>query len=97
MFHQFMVCPIDRDYLQFLWLPNGDFKQEPFEYRMKVHLFGATSSPGCASYGFKEKEAHPPAAQFITHDSFYVDDGLSSVKSTEQAKDLIQGVCEICN
>ncbi|XP_078352316.1 uncharacterized protein LOC144637013 [Oculina patagonica] len=100
MFHQFMVCPNDRDYLRFLWWPNGDFKQEPKEYRMKVHLFGATSSPGCASYGFKhmasqEKEAYPSAAQFITHD-FYVDDGLSSVESAEQAKELIQGAREIC-
>ncbi|XP_078374366.1 uncharacterized protein LOC144657884 [Oculina patagonica] len=100
MFHQFMVCPNDRDYLRFLWWPNGDFKQEPKEYRMKVHLFEATSSTGCASYGFKhmasqEKEAYPSAAQFITHD-FYVDDGLSSVESAEQAKELIQGAREIC-
>ena len=100
MFHQFIVCENDRDYLRFLWWPNGDVKQEPKEYRMKVHLFGATSSPGCASYGLKhmasqEKEAHPSAAQFIMHD-FYVDDGLTSVESAEQAKDLIQGAREIC-
>lgn len=67
---------------------------------MKVHLFGATSSPGCASYGLKhmasqEKEAHPSAAQFIMHD-LYVDDGLTSVESAQQAKELIQGACEIC-
>ena len=78
MFHQFVVSETDRDYLRFLWWPNGDIKPEPKEYRMKVHLFGATSSPGCASYGFKyianeEKEAYPSAARFITHD-FYVDD-----------------------
>ena len=52
---------------------------------MKVHLFRAASSPGCASYGLtymtsQEKEAHPSAAQFILHD-FHVDDGLISVKS----------------
>ena len=45
---------------------------------MKVNLSGATSSPGCASYGLKhmasqEEEVHPPAAQFIMRD-FYVDD-----------------------
>ena len=100
MFHQFIVREDDRDYLRFLWWPNGDVKQEPKEFRMKVHLFGATSSPGCASYGLKhmasqEKEAFPSAAQFIAHD-FYVDDGLASVESAEQAKDLIQGVREIC-
>ena len=67
---------------------------------MKVHLFGATSSPGCASYGLKyiasqEKEAYPSAARFITHD-FYVDDGLASVESAEQTKHLIRGAREIC-
>ena len=61
------------------WWPNGDIKQEPKEYRMKVHLFGATSSPGCASHGFKhmasnEKKAYPSAARFITHDSMQMTD-----------------------
>ena len=66
---------------------------------MKMHLFGATSPPGCASYGFKymasqEKEAYLQR-QFITRD-FYVDDRLPCIESTEQAKDLIPGACEIC-
>jgi len=43
----------------------------------------------------QEKEAHPSAAQFIMHD-LYVDDGLTSVESAQQAKELIQGACEIC-
>ena len=100
MFHQFIVRENDRDYLRFLWWLNGDVEKEPKEYRMKVHLFRATSSPGCASYGLKymacqEKEAHPSAAQFFMHD-FYVDDGLTGVESAQQAKDLIQGAREIC-
>ena len=100
MFHQFVVRKEDRDYLRFLWWPDGDVSQDPKVYRMKVHLFGATSSPGCASYAFKymanqEKEVYPEAAQFISHD-FYVDDGLASVETVEQAKSLIQGAREIC-
>lgn len=100
MFHQFIVHENERDYLRFLWWPNGDVKKEPKEYRMKVHLFGATSSPGCASYGLKYmasqgKEANPSAAQFIIHD-FYVDDGLTNVESAQQAKDLIQRAHEVC-
>ncbi|XP_052388504.1 uncharacterized protein LOC127934956 [Carassius gibelio] len=43
----------DQDYLRFLWWLNGDLNTEPREYRMKVHLFGASSSPGCANYGLK--------------------------------------------
>ena len=101
MFHQFVVSETDRDYLRFLWWPNGDIKQEPKEYRMKANLFLVTSSPTCASYGFKyvasqEKEEYSSAARFITHD-FYVDDGPASVESAKQAKDLIREALEICN
>lgn len=53
MFHQFHVEVADRNYLRFLWCRNGDLASNPQEYHMKVHLFGATSSPGCANYGLK--------------------------------------------
>jgi hypothetical protein len=42
-----------RDYLRFLWWNDGDISREPEEYRMAVHLFGATSSPGCCNYALK--------------------------------------------
>ena len=83
MFHQFHVCPEDRDFFRFLWLENGLYEQ-PVEYRMCVHLFGATSSPGCANYGLKAvadigaQEYSEEAAEFIKH-NFYVDDGIVSV------------------
>ncbi len=56
---------------------------------MKVHPFGATSSPECANYGLKhlakENECmYPLGSKFITTD-FYVDDGVTSVASTEEA------------
>lgn len=49
MFHQFQVKEEDQDYLRFLWWDNGDFQSEPSVYRMRVHLFGVASSPGCAT------------------------------------------------
>ena len=99
-FHQFLVPKNDRSYLRFLWWPNGDTELQPKEYRMKVHLFGATSSPGCASYALKhlanqERVTYPTAGHFIIHD-FYVDDGLTSVESREDAKELIEGAREVC-
>lgn len=81
MFHRFHVSPRDRDFLRFLRWENGHTKTKPKEYRMRVHIFGASSSPGCANYGFRyldnkfEKE-YPRAALFIRK-NFYVDDGLS--------------------
>lgn len=70
MFHRFHVSPEDRDYLRFLWWEGGDTKAKPKEYRMRVHLFGAASSPGCADYGMKylasQKEKDYPADLFLT-------------------------------
>jgi len=47
---QVHVAPRDRDCLRFLWWPEVDISKDPVIYRMKVHLFGATSSPGCAAF-----------------------------------------------
>ena len=101
MFHQFVVSKEHRDLLRFLWWKDGDPANEVVEYRMKVHLFGAVSSPGCANFGLKraaddgEKEYGEEAAEFIRRD-FYVDDGLTPVPTADQAITLVkagQGIC----
>jgi hypothetical protein len=53
MFHQVRVPEADQDLLRFLWWPDGNLKAEPQEYRMTVHLFGATSSPSCCNYALR--------------------------------------------
>ncbi|XP_064647467.1 uncharacterized protein LOC135500152 [Lineus longissimus] len=100
MFHRFLVHKEDRDYLRFLWWSDGNIEEEPVEYRMKVHLFGAASSPGCAIYGLryvanKYKDLSPDAASFILG-GFYMDDGLISEESAEKSCSLIKGSTEIC-
>lgn len=70
MFHQFLVNEEHRDYLRFLWWEKGDITAELKEYRMKVHLFGAVSSPGCANFGLKylakqNESEFPEAGKFI--------------------------------
>ncbi|XP_067947081.1 uncharacterized protein [Watersipora subatra] len=98
MFHQFRVAEHDRDYFRFLW---WDDKMETVKvYRMVVHLFGATSSPGCATFGLrylaqKHQSTHPKAADFIQQ-SLYVDDGLISVSSEQEAKELIESARDLC-
>ena len=69
---------------------------------MKVHLFGASSSPGCAKFGFRraaddgEEEFGTDAAAFIRKD-FYVDDGLKSVSTVPEAIQLIKASQAICS
>lgn len=50
MFYQVRVPSEDADFLRFLWWPNGNLDQDEEEYRMRVHLFGATSSQSCSCY-----------------------------------------------
>ncbi|XP_022794387.1 uncharacterized protein LOC111333131 [Stylophora pistillata] len=102
MFHQVKVDEEYRDLLRFLWWENGDLTKSPREYRMTVHLFGATSSPGCANFAMKstandfENEFGASAADFLRND-FYVDDGLKSVPLVDDAVKLIVNVKKMCS
>ncbi|KAK0134384.1 hypothetical protein N1851_030041 [Merluccius polli] len=102
MFHQFHVKAEDQIYLRFLWWDEGNFEAQPSVYRMKVHLFGAASSPGCANYGLKHIATEglgcfsENTVKFIKR-NFYVDDGLSSVESNDQAIQLVKEARELCS
>lgn len=101
MFHSFYVNPNDRDYLRFLWFENNDLTSQIVEYRMNVHLFGAASSPGLANFCLHQTaEAHrhefgDNTSDFLLRD-FYVDDGLKSVPTVEQAHQLIKRSQAMC-
>ena len=102
MFHQVRVNKEQRDLLRFLWWEDGNATKDPQEYRMTVHLFGATSSPGCANFALKstandyQNEFGPAAANFLRND-FYVDDGLKSVPSVSEAVELVANVKQMCS
>ncbi|XP_032411399.1 uncharacterized protein LOC116714770 isoform X2 [Xiphophorus hellerii] len=101
MFHQFHVIKEHQDYLRFLWWDKGDLNSEPSVYRMKVHLFGAASSPGCCNFGLKhiasqgKNKFSKETVEFIQR-GFYVDDGLASVTSTAKAIQLVKESRELC-
>lgn len=89
---------VNADYqnlLRFLWWDKGNVDSTLTEYRMTVHLFGATSSPGCANFTLKrtaddfEELFGSEPAMFVKKD-FYVDDGLKSVPSATEASALIK-------
>ncbi len=102
MFHQFYVAPKDRDYLRFLWWEEGNMEAPPSVFRMKVHLFGAASSPGCANFGLKylasqgEGKFNQATVKFIQR-NFYVDDGLASVDTEAEAIQLVKEARDLCN
>ncbi|XP_030834543.1 uncharacterized protein LOC115921321 [Strongylocentrotus purpuratus] len=100
MYHQFKVADPHQNYLRFLWWEDGDLSKTPVDHRMKVHLFGATSSPGCANFGLKQiaedhKKLGDRAANFLKR-NFYVDDGLKSMSSEQEAAVLIKDATQMC-
>ena len=54
MFYQDGVPPGQQDFLRFLWWTDGDLSQELDEYRVAVHLFGATSSPSISNFALRK-------------------------------------------
>ena len=54
MFYQVRVAATDTNALRFLWWPESDLSKEPEEFKMLVHLFGATSSPCCANFALRK-------------------------------------------
>lgn len=97
MFYQVLVRPDHRNSLQFFWWPNRDLSLPPIAYRMKVHLFGATSSPSCASFALRQT-ATDFGPEFETcissavEECFHVDDFLISVPNAEIGFKIIEGV-----
>lgn len=102
MFHQFHVKNKDQDYLRFLWWNGGNLETQPSIYRMKVHLFGAACSPGCANFGLKHLALvgcglfSDDTSRFI-HRNFYVDDGLVSTETKDQAIQLVKEARDLCS
>ena len=102
MFYQVQVPVEDRDFLRFLWWPEGDTSKKLQDYRMTVHIFGASSSPGCSNYALKatandnEQDLGSIAANVLRR-NFYVDDGLVSVDSVSEAVDVMKNIKEMCH
>lgn len=70
LFDRFHVSPGDQDFLRFLWWKDGITNTDPKEYHMRVHIYGAVSSPGSANYGMKylareHEKQYPLATSFI--------------------------------
>lgn len=67
---------------------------------MTVHLFGAVSSPSCASYALRktadDKFEFPAKVVQAVKRNFYVDDCLMSVSSEDEAMEVIRDLRNLC-
>ena len=79
---------------RFLWYEGNTPEKSIIEYQMNVHLFGNGPSPAVASYGLKktasdgEEKFGDAAARFV-HRNFYVDDGVTSLPTADEAIELV--------
>ena len=97
MFHCFYVMPEHRDYMRFYWFENNDPTEDLVQYRALCHIFGNTSSPSIAITGLRIAassllENNDPnsflAYRYLT-ENIYMDDGVSSADTAQQAIDII--------
>lgn len=101
MYYQVTVPEDDTNLMRFLWWPEGNIEQNMEEYKMTVHLLGATSSPTCANYALRRTaqdnsvESSPEAVDTILN-NFYIDYCLKSVKNATQAIALYRDLKALC-
>ncbi|XP_062603305.1 uncharacterized protein LOC134265079 [Saccostrea cucullata] len=92
MFYGFFVTENHRNFLRFFWHQDHDPHKELVEYRMCVHVFGNSPSPAVATYGLRrcvEHSEEPEVKEFVNN-QFYVDDGLASFPTEEEAISVLQ-------
>ena len=100
IFYQVRVSPHDLDAMRFLWWPRGNLEEELIQHRMKAHLFGAKSSPSCATFCLREtareygKHFDPVVANTVLK-NFYVDDCLTTVESDESGIQLVKNLRQL--
>lgn len=102
MFYQVNVKKEHQDFLRFLWWPNGKFFEEPIDCKMRVHLFGAVSSPSCANFALKTaalqfREKYGKEASSVLQRNFYVDDMLKSTPTVKESLNLLSNVQKMCS
>lgn len=97
MFNMCYVSPEDRDALRFLWFDeHGKIR----DFRMNVHVFGATDSPFAANRMLKQialdnQEHFDEDIIKIVLRNFYVDDTLFNAKSTSDGIRMAIGLKEL--
>ena len=97
MFLQVKVPESETGALRFFWWTHGDMTAMPDEYKLGVHLFGATSSPFCVNFALQRtgKDFGHSSLREIVKENFYVDDCLVSVDNPNVAKRTLTELIDV--
>ena len=100
MFHSFYLPKEHCDFLRFFWFEDNKPGKKLIQMRARVHIFGNKPSPAIANFGMQYAANHdnsqnyPKGKDFILN-NFYVDDGLTSTDTVEEAVEVIAGARKI--
>ena len=101
MFSTFKVPKDQQDLLRFFWFSDNQPSNSLVPYRSTSHLFGCNCSPAVANFALRYcasihslDESRQSSVNYL-HDSFYVDDGVCSKDSPQDAIDTLSGAIEI--
>lgn len=93
MFYCFRLKENDKDYTRFFWFRNNNPCEDLVEMRAKVHIYGSTSSPSLCSLGLKyainQSDVSEQCIKYV-HENFYVDDGVMSVSTPDEAVSILR-------
>ena len=94
MYYMINVPETDRNYLKFLWFKNDDINSKPIQFRLTVHLFGATTSSSVSNFALKKtvQFEEDDKVKNTVESSFYVDDMLASFSSIDEAIETVRKV-----
>jgi hypothetical protein len=96
MFYSFLVTPEHRDYLRFLWYHDNDPNKELIPCRMRAPVFSNSPSPTVETIGLRKcMEGADQDVQKFVHDNCYIDDGLVSLDSADEAVNLLRKTQEV--
>ena len=95
MYHQVKLPEEYSKFLRFFWWEDGNLENDPIEYEMLVHPFGAISSKNCVIFAlhqtaFDNREELGEDAMDTLLNDFYVDDMLKSLDEEDEAVDVIE-------
>ena len=93
MFYQVRVPEHHANFLIYFWF--NETKTDIVEYRLRVHVFGACSSPIVANYALKRTVSERKCSSKVEssiQNNFYVDDLLKFTDNVDNAINLINEI-----
>ena len=89
--YEVLARPEDASVFRYLWREPGS-KEPPTAYQMRVHLFGATSSPAVCCYALQQaaRDSGTHAMELLEEvvQNFYVDNWLASFQDRKSCTRL---------